>query len=280
MTDAISLTSNPYVTANPALIAENKYTQQLWKERYAYISMVAFTALAIVANYFLNPLVLPITLVYVNFGVLSLASNFVIPRVLEWFAEAKKLKAQGDKEMKIDVKLQQIREMGVGEISDLYGQNEIKSRYNTEMMQNRCEYPLLARAIYWKEQSDELTRKSGQLVVENKFREAMEAELSSMKAKLKAAFYSALIEAPNHPGKFKDSITWTERTAEEWALQRACVEIENRNVAQTKEARPKQFNQQELKWRPVGVLAQKILTEPNESSSDSDTSDSESETIG
>ena len=69
-----------------AQVAQEKYSQQTSHERYAYITMIAFTALALVANIFLVPAVLPMTLLVFDMAILSAASSLVLPYVMNLFA--------------------------------------------------------------------------------------------------------------------------------------------------------------------------------------------------
>ncbi len=252
MTTSASPIRNFYFTANPAEIAQSKYAQQVWKERYAYIAMVAFTALAAVANYFLIPLVLPMTVLFVNFGVVSLASNFVVPRVLEWFAEAKKLKAQGDKETKIHEKLQEIHSMDTSEL-DAFCSNYGLAPSWTPWKED--EFPLIARISYWGDQSENLLKKYKDLAGEGKCREALEARLSALKAKLKAAYTAEILFFPDLMGKFKDSIAWKERTLTQWAFQIACGHSDAAMIAHLKGANQNPISQRRLEWMSIGQLA-------------------------
>ena len=111
MASVAAPTPNVYFTRDPAQVAQEKYSQQTSHERYAYITMIAFTALALVANIFLVPAVLPMTLLVFDMAILSAASSLVLPYVMNLFADAAKCKAQGDKETAIAAKLQELRAM-------------------------------------------------------------------------------------------------------------------------------------------------------------------------
>ena len=111
MSQVAAPTPNIYFTRDLALVAQEKYSNQTQHERYAYISMIAFTALAVVANIFLAPTVAPMTLLVVDITVLAAAYQWMLPFVMHIFAIAAKYKAQGDKETAIAAKLQELRAM-------------------------------------------------------------------------------------------------------------------------------------------------------------------------
>ncbi|HEY5260374.1 MAG TPA: hypothetical protein VIJ46_06970 [Rhabdochlamydiaceae bacterium] len=250
---------NIYFTRDPAQIAQEKYSSQTWNERYAYITMVAFTALAIVANIFLAPSALPLTLLAFNVGVLSAASNLVLPFVLGWFEEAKKFKAQGDKETAIAAKLQELRAMQPDAIIEQFTNLDVTIRnLPSSSLQQAPELALLARVIYRDKQAEDFTAAAARLKTENKFRESLQAEESAAKAAAKAAFFSSLIDKPTRAGKFKEHFAWVDQTIEERAFRNIYRDAVGDRLVQTRGPSPQFLNIQDTKRETAGDLGRQM----------------------
>ena len=187
---------------------------------------------------FLAPTALPLTLLAFNVGVLSAASNLVLPFVLGWFEEAKKFKAQGDKETAIAHKLQELRAMQPDAIIEQFNNLDVTIRnLPSSSLQQAPELAVLARVIYRDKQAEDFTAAAARLKTENKFRESLQAEESAAKASAKAAFFSSLIDKPTRAGKFKEHFAWVDQTIEERAF---------RNIYRDAERRPARANTRTL----------------------------------
>lgn len=258
---------NVYFTRDPAQVAQEKYSSQTWNERCAYITMVAFTALALVANIFLAPSALPLTLLAFNVGVLSAASNIVLPFVLGWFEEAKRFKAQGDKETAIAAKLQELRAMQPDAIIEQFNNRRIPTdSLPSDNLLQAPELAVLARVMYRHKQALDLYEASERLKTENKFRESLEASEAAAKAKIKAAFFASLINSPARLGKFKEYFSWVDHTVEERAFRNLYGDITGQQVVQTRGLSPQFITMQTIHDKAVGQLAYKInamLTPPS-----------------
>ncbi len=234
---------NTYFTRDPAQVAQEKYSNQTWNERYAYISMVAFIALAVVANIFLNPLfTTTVELLLFNTGVLSVASNLVLPQVMEWFAQAKKLKAQGDKEIQISAKVQQLRAMNAGALAQLFANHGV----NVPALPLEQSTLLLARMSCKENQAADLRGTVDGLVRENKFREAYATRVAIAKAKAKSGYFAYLLQNPTRQEKFKDSFEWSTIPLEDRAFAAALESEEPHRLAQTRGPAPRFFELTDL----------------------------------
>ncbi len=250
---------NIYFTRDPAQVAQEKYSSQTWNERYAYITMVAFTALAIVANIFLAPSALPLTLLAFNVGVLSAASNLVLPFVLGWFEEAKKFKTQGDKETAIAHKLQELRAMQPDAIIEQFNNLDVPIRnLPSSNLQQAPELAILARILYRDKQAEDFTAAAARLKTENKFRESLQAEQSAARAAVKAAYFSSLIGQPTRAGKFKEHFAWVEQTIEERAFRNVYQHETGKQIAQTRGPSPQFLTVEDVKNETIGDLGRQM----------------------
>ncbi len=266
MATATAPALNIYFTRDPAQVAQEKYSSQTWDERYAYITMVAFSALAIVANIFLAPSALPLTLLAFNMGVLSAASNLVLPFVLGWFERANEFKTQGDKETAIAAKLQELRAMQPDAIIQEFNNRGITT-YNlpSSNLQQAPELAVLARVIYREKQAQDLSEAATRLKTENKFREALQADESAAKARVKAAFFASLIIKPTRAGKFKEHFAWVNYTIEERVFRNLYSNPEGKRLVQTRGPSPEFITMDEIRDKPIGRLGNEIhrmLTSP------------------
>ncbi len=259
MTSVAASTPNVYFTRDPAQVAQEKYSKQTWNERYAYISMIAFTALAVIANIFLSPTVLPMTLLMFDMAVLSTASSLVLPFVMDLFAEAKKYKTQGDKEIAIAAKLQELRAMQPDALEQEFDSRDIDTRsLPSTGLQQAPELALLARIMCREKQEKDLHDAAERLKTEGKFRAAMESDLSAFKAKAKAGFFAALIQDRSLQGKFKDSFAWVDMPLEERAIAIACDSTTADNIAQTRGPSPKFLQIGGVNSKNSGIIADKL----------------------
>ena len=116
---------SPYLLRNPLEIAQHKYALQSWNEAYAAIAMIAFAALDLIANLYLTPLMVPLSVLTFNAVLLSLGAKLLLPQIMEWLNEAKHLKAQGDREIQIHTEELDLRAMDPCELDDEFASYQL-----------------------------------------------------------------------------------------------------------------------------------------------------------
>ncbi len=223
---AVALPTNIYYTRNPSQVAQEKYSNASWSKDCASVTIVAFTALALIANVFLFSSVPLAGMIGLDAGFALAGYYGVWPITAELFATGDKLQAQGDKETRISAKLQELRALAPAALRNQFRDlGNLLDRLPDAELPQRPEVALLARVLYREEQANNLARKRNQFFHDGNYREALETDIARDKARVKAAFFSMLIENPNIPGKFKNSFRWMDYPAEERALWAACTPV-------------------------------------------------------
>ncbi len=221
---AVSSPINVYFTRDSAQVAQEKYSNATWHKDCAYVTIVAFAALALVVNVF--SLLPHAALIAFDAGMALVGYFGVWPAASEWFSKAENLQAQGDKETQINAKLQELRALAPAALRNRFRELGINiDRLPDAGLQQRPEIALLARVLHREKQADDLARKRNELIHTYKYTEALEVDIAVDKARVKAAFFALLIEHPEMQGKFKDSFHWTDLPAEERALAAACTAL-------------------------------------------------------
>ncbi|HEY5259010.1 MAG TPA: hypothetical protein VIJ46_00050 [Rhabdochlamydiaceae bacterium] len=213
---------SPYLLRNPIVIAQNKYALQSWNETYASIAMIAFAALDLIANFYLSPLMVPLSALTFNAILLTLGAKLVLPQVMEWLNEAKHLKAQGDKEMHIHREELDLRAMDPSELDDEFASYQLSMCDTPEISDSQI--ALLARINYLSSKCETLESTAHRLKDESKFQEAQETRLAYYKTAAKAVFLTYILSNPHTPGTFKDHFVWIEMPIQERAFRAGCQE--------------------------------------------------------
>ena len=224
MTAAISVPPNIYYRLDPAQVAQEKYCNATWNKAYAYYTLIALAALAIAANIYLSPLLPLAAVIALNATIAVYSYTQAWPKISEWFTKADTLNAQGDKEIQINAKLQEISALDTAALRRMAFFEGVHLAPDI-VLQQRPTLTVIARALYYQERSFNLNTASVQLRNAHRYRESFETKMRACRASAKCMFFAMLIEHPDFQGKFKDSLTWVERSLEERAMEIACRDI-------------------------------------------------------